>query len=82
MFSIHGVTGQTFRGSLEHLIQVPGGQETDPRYARAADRPRPSPCVRRSAAEPVDMSETNGIFLRAGEFALPQRKFVLSGLIT
>lgn len=24
MFSIHGVTGQTFRGSLEHLIQVPG----------------------------------------------------------
>ncbi|MEW5966143.1 MAG: CBS domain-containing protein [Pseudomonadota bacterium] len=24
MFSIHGVTGQTFRGSLEHLIRVPG----------------------------------------------------------
>lgn len=24
MFSIHGVTGQTFRGTLEHLIQVPG----------------------------------------------------------
>ncbi len=24
MFSIHGVTGQTFRGSLERLIQVPG----------------------------------------------------------
>jgi acetoin utilization protein AcuB len=24
MFSIHGITGQTFRGSLEHLIQVPG----------------------------------------------------------
>lgn len=24
MFSIHGVTGQTFRGTLEHLIRVPG----------------------------------------------------------
>lgn len=24
MFSIHGITGQTFRGSLEHLLQVPG----------------------------------------------------------
>lgn len=24
MFSIRGITGQTFRGSLEHLIQVPG----------------------------------------------------------
>ncbi len=24
MFSIHGVTGQIFRGSLEHLIEVPG----------------------------------------------------------
>lgn len=24
MFSVHGVTGQTFRGSLEHLIQAPG----------------------------------------------------------
>lgn len=24
MFSVHGVTGQTFRGTLEHLVQVPG----------------------------------------------------------
>lgn len=24
MFSVHGITGQVFRGSLEHLIQVPG----------------------------------------------------------
>lgn len=24
MFSVYGVTGQTFRGTLEHLIQVPG----------------------------------------------------------
>ncbi len=36
MFSIHGITGQTFRGSLEHLIQVPGAFATRP--ARGINR--------------------------------------------
>ncbi|KAF0098500.1 MAG: putative membrane protein [bacterium] len=36
MFSIHGVTGQTFRGSLEHLIQVPGAFAA--RHARGIHR--------------------------------------------
>lgn len=36
MFSIHGVTGQTFRGSLEHLIQVPGAFAA--RNARGVNR--------------------------------------------
>lgn len=36
MFSIHGVTGQTFRGSLEHLIQVPG--VFAPRHGRGIQR--------------------------------------------
>lgn len=36
MFSVHGVTGQTFRGSLEHLIQVPGALST--RHARGVNR--------------------------------------------
>jgi len=36
MFSIHGITGQTFRGSLEHLIQVPGALAS--RHARGLNR--------------------------------------------
>jgi acetoin utilization protein AcuB len=36
MFSIHGITGQTFRGSLEHLIQVPGALAS--RHARGINR--------------------------------------------
>ncbi|MCP5279167.1 MAG: CBS domain-containing protein [Thiobacillus sp.] len=36
MFSIHGVTGQTFRGSLEHLIKVPGAFAA--RHARGINR--------------------------------------------
>jgi acetoin utilization protein AcuB len=36
MFSIHGITGQTFRGSLEHLIQVPGAFAA--RHARGINR--------------------------------------------
>ena len=36
MFSIHGITGQTFRGSLEHLIQVPGVFAA--RHARGINR--------------------------------------------
>lgn len=36
MFSIHGVTGQTFRGTLEHLIQVPGVFAA--RHARGINR--------------------------------------------
>lgn len=36
MFSIHGITGQTFRGSLEHLIQVPGAFAA--RHARGIHR--------------------------------------------
>ena len=36
MFSIHGITGQTFRGSLEHLIQVPGAFAS--RHARGVNR--------------------------------------------
>ena len=36
MFSIHGITGQTFRGSLEHLIQVPGAFAA--RHARGLNR--------------------------------------------
>lgn len=36
MFSIHGITGQTFRGSLEHLIQVPGAYAA--RHARGINR--------------------------------------------
>jgi acetoin utilization protein AcuB len=36
MFSIHGVTGQTFRGSLEHLIQVPGAFAA--RHARGVNQ--------------------------------------------
>ena len=36
MFSIHGVTGQTFRGSLEHLIQVPGAFAS--RHARGVNK--------------------------------------------
>ncbi len=36
MFSIHGITGQTFRGSLEHLIQVPGAFAA--RHARGVNR--------------------------------------------
>jgi acetoin utilization protein AcuB len=36
MFSIHGITGQTFRGTLEHLIQVPGVFST--RHARGINR--------------------------------------------
>ena len=36
MFSIHGITGQTFRGSLEHLIQVPGAIAARP--ARGINR--------------------------------------------
>jgi acetoin utilization protein AcuB len=36
MFSIHGITGQTFRGTLEHLIQVPGVLTA--RHARGINR--------------------------------------------
>lgn len=36
MFSIHGVTGQTFRGTLEHLVQVPGAFAA--RHARGIQR--------------------------------------------
>lgn len=36
MFSVHGITGQVFRGTLEHLIQVPG--VTRSRYARPIAR--------------------------------------------
>lgn len=36
MFSIHGITGQTFRGSLEHLIKVPGAFAA--RHARGLNR--------------------------------------------
>ncbi|MDP2787556.1 MAG: CBS domain-containing protein [Pseudomonadota bacterium] len=36
MFSIHGITGQTFRGTLEHLIQVPGVMPS--RHARGINR--------------------------------------------
>lgn len=36
MFSIHGITGQTFRGTLEHLIQVPGAFAA--RHARGINR--------------------------------------------
>lgn len=36
MFSVYGVTGQTFRGTLEHLIQVPGAFAT--RHARGVNR--------------------------------------------
>lgn len=36
MFSIHGITGQTFRGTLEHLIQVPGVFTV--RHARGINR--------------------------------------------
>jgi CBS domain-containing protein len=36
MFSIHGIAGQTFRGTLEGLIQVPGVFST--RHARGVNR--------------------------------------------
>lgn len=36
MFSVHGITGQVFRGTLEHLIQVP--EVTRSRYARPIAR--------------------------------------------
>ena len=36
MFSIHGITGQTFRGSLEHLVQVPGAIAA--RHARGINK--------------------------------------------
>ena len=36
MFSVHGITGQVFRGTLEHLIQVP--EVVRSRYARPIAR--------------------------------------------
>jgi acetoin utilization protein AcuB len=58
MFSIYGITGQTFRGTLERMIQVPG--VTPALHARAINREGEEIGVEAVAPRPREAATTAG----------------------